>query len=145
MSYGIFHSQNPPPESSTLSPVQYGHQGIEFTGTLVDPSGIPQPAVLALGYLGYHKYYEPIKDNVEGNVVFGNPPQVGTLSPNNGETKEKTMATCPDNSVDFDPCADTTLKTLPSGLISDDATRIYNLNIAKLQCIIQTLIDNGSI
>ena len=55
------------------------------------------------------------------------------------------MATCPDNSVEFDPCADTDLKTLPSTLISDDATRIYNLNIAKLQCIIQTLIDNGAI
>ena len=53
------------------------------------------------------------------------------------------MATCPDNSVEFDPCADTTLKKLPSGLISDDVTRIYNMNIAKIQCMIQTLTDNG--
>ena len=75
-----FHNFNPPAVGDTLTPVQYGYQSTEFTGTLVEATGVVQPAVLGDGYIGFYGGYYPTTDNVEEDVVFGSPQQVGTLS-----------------------------------------------------------------
>ena len=74
-----FHNFDPPATGDTLSPVQYGYLSNEFTGTLVEPTGVPQAAVLGDGYIGFYGGYYPVSDNVEIDVEFGSPVMTGTL------------------------------------------------------------------
>ena len=74
-----FHNFNPPAVGDTLAPVQYGYQSTEFTGTLVEATGVAQPAVLGDGYIGFYGGYYPTTDNVASGVAFGSPVMTGTL------------------------------------------------------------------
>ena len=76
----LFYNYNGAAKSSTLATVDYGYQGTELTGTLIDPNAVPLPSEIGEVFIGFHQGYYQDESNVEENVIYGNPARVGTLS-----------------------------------------------------------------
>ena len=75
----LFHGFNGPSEADVLTPVQYGLDATELTGTLVSSSVSPEPSVLGDAFIEFYGGYYPEPSNVEYKVVFGTNSQTGTL------------------------------------------------------------------
>lgn len=75
----LFHGFNGPSEADVLTPVQYGLDATELTGTLVSSSVSPEPSVLGDAFIEFYGGYYPEPSNVENAVVFGTNSQTGTL------------------------------------------------------------------
>ena len=77
----LFHGLNAPPTGDTLAGANYGLDGTELTGTLVDPNPVTpiDPPVVQDAFLGFFGGTLPTAANVAPIQFGSNPIQTGTL------------------------------------------------------------------